>query len=109
MAVCTGPAGAVSVHVPIQHRVYILHCPETVAVASGQSKNALYPSRVLKLSQLTAVCLAAQGKTLLLITNSDFTYTNKMMSYAYDEYLPEGKTWRDLFDMVRNSTPTRRR
>jgi 5' nucleotidase family len=41
-----------------------------------------------------------QGKILMLITNSDFAYTDKMMSYAYDEYLPEGKTWRDLFDMV---------
>lgn len=41
-----------------------------------------------------------QGKILMLITNSDFAYTNRMMSFAYDEYLPEGKTWRDLFDMV---------
>lgn len=23
-----------------------------------------------------------------------------MMTYAYDPYLPEGRTWRDLFDMV---------
>ena len=23
-----------------------------------------------------------------------------MMSFAYDRYLPEGMTWRDLFDMV---------
>ena len=23
-----------------------------------------------------------------------------MMSYAYDRFMPEGKTWRDLFDMV---------
>jgi 5' nucleotidase family len=36
----------------------------------------------------------------MLITNSDFAYTDKMMSFAYDEYLPDGKTWRDLFDMV---------
>lgn len=40
----------------------------------------------------------------MLITNSDFAYTDKMMSYAYDEYLPEGKTWRDLFDMVQPRT-----
>lgn len=45
-----------------------------------------------------------QGKILMLITNSDFAYTDKMMSYAYDEYLPEGKTWRDLFDMVQRCT-----
>lgn len=40
------------------------------------------------------------GKILMLITNSEFNFTQKMMSYAYDEFLPEGKTWRDLFDMV---------
>jgi 5' nucleotidase family len=50
-----------------------------------------------------------QGKILMLITNSDFSYTDKMMSYAYDEYLPAGKTWRDLFDMVQQlcTTPFR--
>jgi 5'-nucleotidase len=41
------------------------------------------------------------GKALLLITNSDYEYTDQMMSYAYDRFLPEGTTWRDLFDMVR--------
>ena len=40
------------------------------------------------------------GKVLLLITNSDHEYTDKMMSFAYDRYLPEGMVWRDLFDMV---------
>lgn len=43
-----------------------------------------------------------QGKLLLLITNSDYEYTNCMMSFAYDRYLEaEGMQWRDLFDMVR--------
>ena len=42
----------------------------------------------------------AQGKTLLLITNSDFNYTDKLMRYSFDPYLPEGFSWRDLFDMV---------
>ena len=41
-----------------------------------------------------------QGKVLILITNSDYVYTDTMMSYAYDPYLPEGRSWRDLFDMV---------
>lgn len=43
---------------------------------------------------------AVQGKVLLLITNSDYLYTDTMMTYAYDPYLPSGRTWRDLFDMV---------
>lgn len=40
------------------------------------------------------------GKKLLLITNSDWTYTKSMMSYALDQHLPEGMTWRDVFDLV---------
>ena len=47
--------------------------------------------------------LIVQGKTLLLITNSDFNYTDKLMRYSFDPYLPEGFSWRDLFDMVRTA------
>lgn len=37
----------------------------------------------------------------MLITNSDYQYTDRMMSHAYDRYLKaEGMTWRDVFDMV---------
>ena len=44
------------------------------------------------------------GKRLLLITNSDYLYTNKMMQYAFDKYLPNGMGWRSIFDMVRFSS-----
>ena len=44
------------------------------------------------------------GKRLLLITNSDFHYSDRMMSHAFDRFLPEGMTWRSLFDMVRYSS-----
>lgn len=44
------------------------------------------------------------GKRLLLITNSDYLYTNRMMQYAFDKYLPDGMGWRSLFDMVRFSS-----
>ncbi|XP_077232694.1 uncharacterized protein LOC143870068 isoform X2 [Tasmannia lanceolata] len=40
------------------------------------------------------------GKTLLLITNSDYHYTNKMMQHAFNRFLPNDMGWRDLFDMV---------
>jgi HAD superfamily 5'-nucleotidase-like hydrolase len=40
------------------------------------------------------------GKQLLLITNSDWTYTRAMMTFAFDPYLPKSKTWRDLFELV---------
>lgn len=40
------------------------------------------------------------GKKLLLITNSEWPYTDALMRYSYDPYLPRGGTWRDLFDLV---------
>ncbi len=40
------------------------------------------------------------GKKLLLITNSEWGYTDSMMRYAYGRFLPSGMTWRDLFDVV---------
>jgi len=40
------------------------------------------------------------GKKVLLITNSEWEYSVKMLSYACDRYLPRGKTWRDLFDLA---------
>lgn len=39
------------------------------------------------------------GKKLLLITNSDWTYTRAMLGFALDRYLP-GTGWQDLFDLV---------
>ncbi len=42
----------------------------------------------------------AAGKQLLLITNSDWSYTRQMMSYCLDGFCPGGNTWRDLFDIV---------
>ncbi|HJV37317.1 MAG TPA: 5'-nucleotidase domain-containing protein, partial [Geothrix sp.] len=42
----------------------------------------------------------AAGKKLMLITNSEWSFTAKMMAHAYDRHLPEGMTWRKLFDLV---------
>ena len=39
-------------------------------------------------------------KKLMLITNSEWSYTAPMMSYTFDRFLPSGMTWRDLFDLV---------
>ena len=40
------------------------------------------------------------GKKLLLITNSDWSYTRALMAHAFDSHLPNGVTWRDLFNLV---------
>jgi HAD superfamily 5'-nucleotidase-like hydrolase len=48
---------------------------------------------------LALMDLRASGKKLLLITNSDWTYTRTMMAWAFDRYLGGG-SWRDLFHVV---------
>lgn len=40
------------------------------------------------------------GKRLMLITNSDWSFANEMMTYTFDRFLPGGQTWRDLFGTV---------
>lgn len=40
------------------------------------------------------------GKRVLLITNSEWEYSVQMLTYACDRYLPDGMTWRDLFDLA---------
>ncbi len=40
------------------------------------------------------------GKQLLLITNSEWWYTQQMMSWCFDTMLGPERTWRDLFDIV---------
>jgi 5'-nucleotidase len=42
----------------------------------------------------------AAGKKLVLITNSEWSYTRQMMAYAFDRFCADGTTWRDLFDLV---------
>jgi 5'-nucleotidase len=44
--------------------------------------------------------LKQSGKRLLLITNSEWSFTRAMMEHAFDRFLPGGTSWRDLFDLV---------
>ncbi len=61
------------------------------------------PERFVELDPDLPLTLMDQrhaGKKVLLITNSEWSYTRAMMEYAFDRYLPGGTTWRDLFDLV---------
>jgi HAD superfamily 5'-nucleotidase-like hydrolase len=61
------------------------------------------PARYLIQDPDTTLALLDQknaGKKLLLITNSEWAYTLPMMHAAVDPYLPQGMTWRELFDVV---------
>jgi len=64
---------------------------------------AAAPDRYVVQDPEAALALLDQkiaGKKLLLITNSEWSFTAKMMAHAYDRHLPEGMTWRQLFDLV---------
>jgi HAD superfamily 5'-nucleotidase-like hydrolase len=61
------------------------------------------PERFIHLNAETALTLLDQkhsGKKLLLITNAEWPYTNAVMSYSFNRFLPPGSTWRQLFDLV---------
>lgn len=49
---------------------------------------------------LTLLDQKEAGKKLLLITNSDYHYTDKMMQHSFNRFLPNDMGWRDLFDIV---------
>ncbi len=49
---------------------------------------------------LALMDLRASGKKVLIITNSEWSYTRAMMTYAFDRFIPGDGTWRDLFDLV---------
>jgi len=61
------------------------------------------PERFVEREREVALALLDQlhaGKQLLLITNSEWSYTSAIMTYAIDPYLPKGTTWRDLFKLI---------
>jgi HAD superfamily 5'-nucleotidase-like hydrolase len=61
------------------------------------------PQRFVELDPEMPLALLDQkhaGKKMILITNSEWPYTRFMMAYAFNQFLPEGTTWRDIFDIV---------
>jgi HAD superfamily 5'-nucleotidase-like hydrolase len=71
----------------------------------GELKAAIVadPDRFVDLDPEVALTLLDQkksGKLLLLVTNSDWGYTRSMMGFAFDRFLPNGTSWRGLFDLV---------
>jgi len=61
------------------------------------------PERFVDVDESTPLTLLDQhhaGKKLLLITNSEWHYSNAMMSFAFDRFLPGNMSWKDLFDLI---------
>jgi len=40
------------------------------------------------------------GKKLMIITNSDFEYSKKLLDYAINPHLKKHKSWQDIFEIV---------
>ena len=40
------------------------------------------------------------GKKIFILTNSDYEYTKLLLDYAITPFLPEGKSWLDLFEVI---------
>ena len=60
------------------------------------------PERYVVPDPETALALLDQraaGKKVLLITNSEWTFTARMMAFAFDRFMPSGD-WRELFDLI---------
>jgi len=77
----------------------------SVAHLEGHLKAAIIadPERFVALDPQVVETLRDQrlaGKELLLITNSEWAYTQQMMTWTFDRFMPNGTTWRDLFDIV---------
>lgn len=61
------------------------------------------PDRFVMIDPQTTLALLDQkraGKKLMLITNSEWSYTQSMMRYTFERDLPQGMRWRDLFDVI---------
>jgi 5'-nucleotidase len=97
----SGPMGYDELYREVSRAIDLVH-------ATGALKSEIIsnPDRFCSLDDETARTLLDQrlaGKRLLLITNSEWTYTHPMMRYAFDHAVADqiaGGTWRDLFDIV---------
>ncbi len=61
------------------------------------------PDRFVELDKETPLALLDQkkaGKKILLITNSEWSYVDPILTYAFDPFLPKPFRWRDLFDVA---------
>lgn len=73
--------------------------------ANGQLKNYIgqhLDEFVIKDPELVEGLLryVRYGKKFFILTNSEYYYTKLLLDYAINPFLPEGKTWAQLFDFV---------
>ncbi len=97
----TGRLGVMS-YADLYHKVRST-IDETHIAGTVKGQILANPDRFIEPDPEAATALLDQryaGKRLLLITNADWAYTQRMMAYALDGHLPGSTTWRDIFDLV---------
>ena len=85
------------------HRILLTALDEAHNLSELKTQIMADPDRFVELDPELPMTLLDQkmaGKRLMLITNSDWTYTRAMMSYTFDHSLPGGMNWRELFDLI---------
>jgi HAD superfamily 5'-nucleotidase-like hydrolase len=85
------------------HRILRVALDEAHNLSELKTQIMADPDRFVELDPDLPLALLDQkmaGKRLLLITNSDWSYTRSMMSYAFDRALPGPMKWRELFDLI---------
>jgi 5'-nucleotidase len=85
------------------HRILRSALDEAHSLGELKPQIAADPDRFVELDPELPLTLLDQkmaAKRLLLVTNSDWSYTRSMMAYAFDRFLPGEMTWRQLFDLV---------
>ena len=79
------------------------HLDQTHVEGSLKAEIMANPETFVEVDPDAPVALLDQlrsGKRLMLISNAEWGYVQKMMSFAYDPYLPAEMGWRDLFELV---------
>jgi 5'-nucleotidase len=85
------------------HRILRSALDEAHNLSELKARIAADPDRFVELDPELPLTLLDQknaGKRLLLVTNSDWSYTRSMLAYAFDRFLPHGLNWRGLFDLL---------
>jgi HAD superfamily 5'-nucleotidase-like hydrolase len=85
------------------HRILHTALDEAHSLGELKSQISADPDRFVELDPDVPLTLLDQkqaGKQLLLVTNSEWSFTKSMLTYALDRFLPDGMKWRDLFDLV---------
>ncbi len=98
-------AGQLTVGLSYQHLATAVRDALDATHLEGALKAEIveHPERYVVLDEelvQTLLDLEQAGKKLMLITNSEWEYTQAMMKHVIERFLPAGRSFRDLFSLI---------